>query len=785
MKKNTSAPAASARTTAPSQPSITDRFEAMGAHGVWVVLGIALVMVAYVYWDYLTLATVLLYTDIGSDSVNYYYPAYVQMARQWASHHVTSWYSLETAMGMPTTVNVWDPSMLAFMWAGPDNVPYVFAWVEAVKMLLTAVLTFFVFRFQGLRNTTSTIGALCFAFCGYAALFTSGWYNLSHEVVLLAATLWAVEYAFNKRPLYYVILPLTILVVAHNSYVFIVYLVAMLLAYLVIRVLEHADWRSRLRPAALTIALVIVGLALSYDQLDALRTLVTDSGRAESITKSGAVSAYGTNMTVGPTEMADGKERTNIVLRSYSGAMMGSGNAYKGMMNFLEGPLLYYGLAMLLFTPFFLAATDKRRRIVFGVLLLALLVLTFFPWFRFAFWGFRLDYFREYTMLIGMAFLVMSMRGLDLFSAGSTSAIKWIPAATAVAAIMVLQGVGASPTDVDPDMRSTVTALLVGFAAVAAAMAIMRRPVVLLGFIALTVVDLTNNADATINDRKVITTAQVKQGVLFGDDTRRAVDWIKQHDAGLYRISKLDASGPAMHQSLNDAMVMGFNGLIGYQSNHNKYYLRLMEAMGLLDRSKTSDAKWVFRAMFQPYLSSLLGVKYLIRRGGPVVFDDQHLRGIKQVGNAYIHESSMTMPLLIAYDSYITPDQLASLPPIRREVQLFNSVVLDADVAATSGLRPYPFTADTTSPIRPADVAALASTRRSMMSVNANATQYGISARIVCTHDALVVASIPYDKSLVVTVDGTQVQSFVANVGLVGFKVRAGTHVVEISMASS
>jgi uncharacterized membrane protein YfhO len=346
--------------------------------------------------------------------------------------------------------------------------------------------------------------------------------------------------------------------------------------------------------------------------------------------------------------------------------------------------------------------------------------------------------------------------------------------------MMILQGVGSSPTDVDPAMRSTVTALLVGFAAIAVAYAVTRRNAVLLGFVVLTVVDLTINADATINDRKVITTAQIKQGVLFGDDTRKAVDWIKQHDTALYRIAKLDPSGPAMHQSLNDAMVMGFNGLIGYQSNHNKYYLRFMDAMGLLDRSKTSDAKWVFRAMFQPYLSSLLGVKYVVRRNGPVVFDDQHLPGIKQVGNAYIHESSMAMPLLIAYDSYITPDQLASLPPIRREVQLFNSVVLDADVAATSGLRPYPFTADTTSPIRPADVAALASTRRSMMSVNANATQYGISARIVCNHDALVVASISYDKSLIVTVDGKPVQTSVANVGLVGFKVRAGRHAVEI-----
>lgn len=780
MKKNTSAPAASARTTAPSLPSITDRFEAMGAHGVWVVLGLALLMVAYVYWDYLTLAKVLLYTDIGSDSVNYYYPAYVQMARQWAETGGTSFFSLETAMGMPTNVNIWDPSMLALMWAGPDNVPYVIAVVEAAKMLLATMFTFFTFRMQGLRNTTSAIGALCAGFCGYAALFASGWYNLSHEVLLLAAALWAVEYAFNRRPVFWLVLPITIVVLAHNSYVFIVYLVAMLLAYLVVRVLEHSNWQQLLRPAGLCTALIIAGLALSYDQLDTLRTLVTDSGRAESIAKSGAVSAYGTNMTVGPTEIADGKERTNIILRAYSGAMMGTGNAYKGMMNFLEGPLLYYGLAMLLFTPLFLVATDKRRRIVFGCLLAGLLVLTFFPWFRFAFWGFNLDYFREYTLLIGIALLVMSMRGLDMFSAGTATAAKWIPAATAVVAMMILQGVGSSPTDVDPAMRSTVTALLVGFAAIAVAYAVTRRNAVLLGFVVLTVVDLTINADATINDRKVITTAQIKQGVLFGDDTRKAVDWIKQHDTALYRIAKLDPSGPAMHQSLNDAMVMGFNGIIGYQSNHNKYYLRFMEAMGMIDLRNPSDAKWVFKAMYRPYLASALGTKYLVRKGGPLAFDETNFGLVKQIDSAYIHESKVVLPLLVAYDSYVTPEQLGVMDPFKRELQLFKSAILGAGQAATYSLAPYPVSTDTATVIDKATITAMADARRAVMDVRGRTTKDGISASVNGTRSAFVVASIAYDDRLRVYVDGVPVPTTVANIGFIGFGMKPGRHSVEI-----
>ena len=781
MKKTTQQPPQKA--SAPSKPSIIDRFEAMGAHGVWVVLGIALLMVAYVFWDYLTLAKVLLYTDIGSDSVNIFYPQFLQNARMWQTYQSTSGYSLETVMGTPTSINVWDPASWMMIWGGPDAVPYAFAFVEAFKMLVSSIFGFLFFRLQGVRNTTATIGALCLAFSGYAALGASGWYVHSHEVMLLAIAVWAAEYAIAKRPLYYVLLPAAMVFIAHNNTILTIYVVAMLVAYLAVRTVEHSDWKQRLLPAGITLALMLGGLALSYNQFAALRTQVTESGRAESIEKAGAASSYGTNMNVGPTEMADSKERTNIVLRSYSGAMMGSGNAYKGMMNFLEGPLLYFGLAMLLFTPFFLAATDKRRRIVFGILLLALLVLTFFPWFRFAFWGFKLDYFREYTMLIGMALLVMSMRGLDLFSAGSTSAIKWIPAATAVAAIMVLQGVGASPTDVDPDMRSTVTALLVGFAGVAATMAITRRPVVLLGFIALTVIDLTVNADATINDRKVITTAQIKQGVLFGDDTRKAVDWIKQHDTGLYRIAKLDQSGPAMHQSLNDAMVMGFNGLIGYSSWHNKYYLQFMDEMGLADRTTTADAKWVYKVLFRPYLSSLLGAKYIIRKGSYLGFDDKYVPPLHRTDGAYINESKHALPLLVAYDSYVTLEQIRRLEPFKRELTLYRAAVVAPSAATGMNLAPYPLSLDTATAVRNDDIAGWAAERRAMMSVEGKTTQHGITASVNLSKDAMVVAHIPYDANIVVRIDGKPTQTTIANIGFVGFSVGAGQHSVEVGVA--
>jgi hypothetical protein len=780
MKKTVSAQATPAQRPAPSQPTLLDRFEAMGAHGVWVVLGIAMLMVAYVFWDYLTLAKVLLYTDIGSDSVNITYPMYAEFTRHWEAYQNSSGFSLRSSMGMPLNINMWDPSMWLFTWGGTRNVPYMIAFVEVLKILLSTSFGFFFFRLQGLTNLTSAIGSVCIAFCGYAVLLAAGWTPLSHEIPLLAIGLWAVEYAISRRPFYFVVLPAAMAFIAHNNYVFVVYLSAMLIAYQVIRLMEQSDWRQRLLRAGVTLALMLGGLAISFNQFIALQKQITQSGRAEGIAKSGAVSTYGTNMKVGITDMAEAKERTNIVLRSYSGAMMGSGNAYKGMMNFLEGPILYVGLPMLLFIPTFFAGTNRRRRIVYGILLGGLAVLLFFPWFRFAFWGFNLDYFREYTFLIGVALLIISMRGFNTMFEAVSGVTRWLPATTVVAALVLLLTVGASPTYVDVNVRNTVTMLLIGFAIAAAAWAVIRKPWVLTTFLALTVIDLTLNADATINDRKVLTTRDLERGRLYGDDTRKAVDWIKQHDEGLYRIAKLDPSGPAMHQSVNDAMAMGYNGIIGYQSIHNRYYLRFMEAMDMIDLRNPSDAKWVFKAMYRPYLASALGTKYLVRKGGPLAFDETNFGLVKQIDSAYIHESKIVLPLLVAYDSYVTPEQLGAMDPFKRELQLFKSAILGAGQAATYSLAPYPVYTDTATVINKSTIAAMAETRRSVMDVRDRTTKDGIASSVNCKHSAFVVASIAYDDRLRVYVDGVPVPTIVANIGFIGFSMKQGRHSVEI-----
>lgn len=783
MSKKHKQQSTEARPTQNVASSIIDKFEALGNHGVWVVLGIAILMIAFVYWDFITAAKVLLFKDIGSDSINIFYPQMLQAVKAYKLYGATSSFSLENVMGGKVGFNPYDLFSWVMVWGGPNNLAESYAYVEMLKALFTTTLGYFFFRNQSYTNVASSIGALCFGFSGYIALGASGWFVHSTEVVYVVAALWLFEYGINSKPWYYVIVPLITVYIANMTGFLFVYLSAALLVYIPIRIFTTYVGRDAYQRVSVMLGLLIVSMALSYNVFADVVTMATKSGRAESIKTAGTagnVSAYGTNMDVAMLDFAPRAEYTNIILRAYGNNTMGTGNEFRGMMNYLEAPLLYFGLPMLLFLPFFFVGQNKRTRIVYGVLLGGIVMLLVFPWFRFAFWGFKLDYFREYTLLIGAVMLIMAIRGLNNFVTTSNKTYTWLAPTTALIVAILPFAFTKPATLIDPSQKSTLIILILGYGAVATAYALVKRKDILIGLLALTCLDLALNANTTINNRDVLTTAEISAGKLYGGSSKRAIDWIASRDKSLYRLVKFTPGGPTIHGSLNDAMVQGFNGIVGYSSFHNKYYLRFMQAMGTINLKDPNDAKWVYKAITRPYLASMLGVKYFLVNDNPMGFDPQLFPLIKQVDNVFVHESKTALPLLVAYDSYITEDEFSTLPNGRNDYMLYKAAVLAPASSSIGPLTHYNLASDSVRNVSTLNFARAAEERKGLMTVQANTTQTGINAIIDLKRDALVVINVPYDENIQVMVDGQPAKTVVANFGFVGVKVKAGKRDITI-----
>jgi hypothetical protein len=780
-KKKQQQGANSTKPSVESGVSIIDRFESLGNHGIWMVLSIAALMITYVYWDFITGAKVLLYKDIGSDSINIFYPMYKQFATIWEQYGSTSAFSLNSVMGQPTSFSPFDIFSWLTVIGGPDNVASGIVYTEALKIALSTVLGYFFFRYQGVSNYASTIGSVCIGFSGFIVLASSGWYAQSHEAFYFVLAIWSAEYAIQRKPLFYVILPLSVAIVVQVSGYFAVYVVATLIAYSIFKSVLHHLKGGSVSSGLLAIALIVIGLGVSYNSVLTTFDVIQNSGRAESIKQSNAVSAYGTNMDVSVFELAPKRDYANIILRAYSNNLMGTGNGFKGMMNYLEAPLIYYGLPMLFFIPFLFISQNRENRIAYGCLSGLALVMLVFPWFRFAFWNFQLDYFREFTMLLGFVLLFTAIHGLDHLLKLKAKKYLWLTVMTAFTVLSLPFIAAKSAGFIEVSVRTNVTLAIVGFAIAWSAYVMTRKQELLLAVFVITAFDLASNANTTVNKRDVLTTREIEQGALYGGSSLKAIEWIKSKDADLYRIVKFNPSGPTIHASLNDAMVQGFNGIVGYSSFHNKYYLRFMEKLGCRDPRNPSEAKWVYKAITRPYLASMLGARYFLVNDRPMGFDEQLFPAVKQIDNVFIHESKTALPLVIAYDSYITEDEFATQQNGRNDYMLYKAAVIgSADIGLLGSTTHYNLNTDTVRAVRGIDFAQAAEERKAMMKVNVKPTAHGLEGTIDLKRDAIVVLQVPYAESMSMTIDGKPVKTFVANWGFVGAFVNAGTRLIHL-----
>ena len=773
--------------------NLVDRFEELStlkALGVTLLLAVA--MVLFVYQDFLFGNSVLLYADIGSDSVNIFYPFLYQQAKLWAEHSALHGFSLETVMGMPVDINLWDPFQWIIISGGPESIPSRIVTAEIIKSLLIATFGFFTFRMMGLRNVTSTIGALCFAFSGYVALGAAGWYVHSAEVVLIVLALWAAEYALNQKPVWFVVAPVAYAFIAQNGGYLTIYLSAALLVYVLIRTFTSDDAGSTIKRGGFALGTLVVGLLISYSAISGTITMLTQSGRAEALkTVEGGMMSLKKDRPL--TQLVDRTELTKVVQRAYSTNAMGIGDTYKGATaggdNYLEGPLLYMGLPMLLFFPLFGVGRSRKEKLLWGAMLAAVLIMLLFPWFRYAFWGFKLDYFREFTMLIGTFLLVLAMRGLDGMigrgipghAHGTHGQGPGLVIIGASIVMLLLPFIFAKPAAlIDGSQRTATVVMMMLLSGSAIGYVFTRRAAFLVGVLVISMVDLSMNAHATITKRSLLTTTDIRNGKLYGDASLDAIRWIKQQDSELFRVVKYTQSGPAIHASLNDAMVQEFNGLIGYSSFHNKYYLKFMSELGCADLSRPDEAKWVARIMMRPFLASALGARYFVTKGA-FGFQPEIFPAVHTAGDHVVHRSNVTLPVIVSYDRYLTPEQFRTLNSGRQDHMLYTAVVLDPADASAAGIAPFDLASDTTVNVAPADFVRASELRRAAMQVSARATADGLEATVTAAQPGMAVISVPYDPSLRVTIDGAEAKTVVANFGFIGVKMPGGKHEVKLA----
>jgi hypothetical protein len=736
-----------------------------------MVVLVLLVVGAIVFGHFLFGPKLLLYKDIGSDSVNDDYPTFVHLSDYIRTEGAPSW-SFQVGLGQSifslTGLLLFDP----VAWLPKAIIPEVLVWQHLLKILIVGFLFFRFLEFRGLNFRSSLTGALLLSFSVYMCL-GSCWSVAANEVVGFTFLLFAVELAITRR--LWICLPFAVALLGLLS-VFHLYLGAVFLClYVPVRLVELYGWR--LPPLWQTGSRLAAGAWLGV-------------GLASIAAIDGAVAMLNSPRGSGPASYANvlsshaifGLESSlhyvTAVFRLFSADLLGTGNDFHGWNNYFEAPAHYCGLLCLILLPQVFVQATRRQRALYGLILGFVVVPVIFPWFRYLFWAFQGDYYRVFSLFSVFALVTLSVTALWQYLE-QKSFNPWLLFAT----LLVVLGVLWFPFDgvqsfIVPGTRKAAALFLIGYAALLAAGHFWKRQSIFTWLIiGLCAVELICFDRAGIDDRPTVTKPELQERVGYNDYTVEAIRDIKRDDPSFFRVTKLYSSGPAMHGSLNDAMIFGYFGTSEYTSFNNLNYIKFLMAMNVISPSPTeADTRWVMGLSGQPLLSTFAGEKYILTKT-PVPFQlDANYEFLKRYGSIYLFRNNLFLPLGLSYSRSIPESSFLELPPATKKQALLSAVVLsEKDLPAAAELSQLSVEELKQSVSSTSLPDVLTNLRAKGLNIR-SFTQNHIEGAIHLEQDAVVVFQMPFDAGWSAWTNGTRAPLLKVNAGLLGLALKAGEH---------
>ena len=749
-----------------------------------------LTLLMTVFGDFLFGDKLFLFKDIGSDTLNVYFPQLVHIAEYLHTVGIPKW-SFQQGLGQNILpLSLGDPFNWILYLMGGQSLAFGIVWVEVLKMFLAGMLFYGFLRERGLGNYAATIGGILYPFTGFM-LIGAGWYIFTSQGALMALMLWGFERFFQKKSWW--MFTLSVFLVAMNM-VFDLYLLGtFVLIYAALRCLEE-DWTAdRIVRLYTSIACYgVLGLLMSSFLLVSTVEQILNSPRV-----SGESAFFATLMARSPYSLVDAAQHASIWGRLFSNDFFHGGGyeikagayelLYKGAYNYLEAPALYCGLSILLLLPQVLLHLSRKKRIIYIAGLGLLLLPLFFPFLRNTLWLYSGDYYRVFSLFVSIGLMIWGLHSLDLISKKGHVNLVLLGATFGFWLIIMFAPFYGTPGIV---VNTGILPILVGFLIFhAAAIAMMhwqayRHAAAIALLVLISLEAMYMGANTYSSQRATVSKSEfTQQKVGYNDHTKDALTLIKQKDATpFYRIEKIGYySSGAMHRSLNDSKAQGYYASPSYHSFNQKNYIRFLAELDIIDPKDENQTRWSPGVVTRPLIQLLTSTKYTLTSGEVPRFWHIHLAN---VGNIDVLYDPYFLPFGFTYNAIISERVFSQLSKanesLEKQVALLKALaVAPADMIAFEQLPVIDaasFDANYTSALLEADANRL---REEVLEIS-EFSQNHIEGNITLAKPKALFFSIPHDSSWKVLVNGHEVPFYRANLGFIALPLPQGQHKVEL-----
>lgn len=723
----------------------------------------------------------LLYKDIGSDSLNIFYPYFVHISDYVRSTGLPSW---SFFVGMGQSIYFFSGYLILqpIVWLPRDAIPSALVFQHLIKVIVSGLLFLRFLQLRGVGCRASFMGSLLLCFSAYMSM-GSCWYGLADEVLCFTFLLFGVEKAIQDGRWIYLSLAGAL---ASLFLIFHLYLSALVLClYVPARFIELHGWRPHplFGTCARLAAAVFLGIGLgTFVWLEGSLSIL-NSPRG-----SGLASAANTLFNWPVFRFESIQHYITAALRPFSNDLLGGGDSFAGWQNYFEAPLTYCGLITLLLLPQAFVRATTRRRLLFGLFLALVLLPTIFPWFRYLFWLFQGDYYRTFSLFAIFGLITLSVTAFSRYVSGGDLNLPLLGITAVVLVGILYLPIAEMQAIIDTKLRSLATILLIAYAILLTVGQLLRRQRMLSWFvIGLLLGELVYFSQTTVADRRTLTKQELKERTGYNDYTVDALrDIGARESTPFFRLSKMWASSPVSYPTLNDALVFGYYGTASYSSFNNLNYISFLAAVDVISASdasfgtKWSQTKYSSGLLGHPLLSTFACEKYVLTRE-PVPFqmsEDYEL--IKRYGNDYLFENKQSLPFGLSYDQFVTDDAFRQLSPEEKPLALLQAVVLsEQDAVKSEGISRWD-ASELRSAIRRISPREAIMYRRAETFRIRSFSQTRIDGSMHLDKKGLLLFQMPFDAGWRALVNGEPAPTLKVDVGLLGVLLPSGENAVEL-----
>ena len=779
--------------TIPSQTIVSDFFENLGNKSYFLALSLIIFIAFFVFKDFLLLKNVFQFKDIGSDTLNGMYPYYHHYADYIQKNGWPQW-SFAEGMGQGILSGfLRDPFQLIAMLIGPQSMPKIFIYIIVLEIIIAGSIFYFFLKALKTTNYSAIIGTLLFSFCGFM-IIGSCWYLFTFEALNVALLLLGFERIYQKNKWFLFSLGIFLAAISFPVNLFTYGL--FILFYGAFRFLQENDFDKK-KFFGLYGKLIMagaIGLLISGPFLLENIFQVLESPRG-----SGGDS-YFDKLANSPMFATSNKvEFGTSVMRMLSSDILGSGNNFSGIQNFLEAPFSYCGLISLLLMSQIFPLISKNLRKWYIALLIIWLTPTFFPYFRYAFWLFSGDYYRAYSFFLSLVFILFSVHALDLIL--KHKKVNLIALISTLILWLILSSISYKSNITYPNGQQGIQELksddtiaffvriFLVFYAILIFMLGKYKNTTNIKYILLIIIvfELTYLSQFSANRRNIVSVIDLKEKIGYNDYSIEAIKYIKENDKSFFRVDKSYFSGGAMHGSITDHKVHSYYGTSSYNSFAQINYINYMRAYNVIDKNNEFASRWVDGLISRPFLESLNHVKYVLTKDvskNPVWLNTHD--SVAKFGDVVVLKSKFNLPLGYTYNQYISQTDFDLLSTIQKDLVSLKACVLsDQELSNAIGLKRLAlkdtielnqFTWDFLK--NAVDSLKNESLKTSLFSENK------IEGNISVSKNKIMYFSFPKDKGWHLKLDGKETETILVNNGMTGIYLSSGKHSINLEYHS-